>query len=255
MMDLASKIVLVFISNCIYFPFFPPELHFLVSISFIEKHDRRELVRPCSGGCKCQIQTGSQYFLPSVKCVCAVCCGGRPPAADSVGADVGEVRWASESIPVVSEVQRPQESASQRCMGNATGSPTSSTVSDKTHRSASCEATCGLLRQQYWIEPVFSPLPFSHITPSLLILTSEAAHGDGNGPYSCQVISSVASWYFPTSFWYLHIFIAHYCFLMANSDTLFWHPVCFCQTFSAPPGSDGWASRLVIFNSTRMCEF
>lgn len=42
------------------------------------------------------------------ECVCAVCRGRRAPAADSVGADVGEVLWASESLPVVPEVQRPQ---------------------------------------------------------------------------------------------------------------------------------------------------
>lgn len=149
-------------------------------------------MRPRPGGCRCQIPTGSAYFLPSVNCVCAVCRGGRPPAADSAGADVGEVRGASESSPVVSEVQRPQESAPHRGMGNAAGAPTSSTVSGKTHTSPACEANCGLLRQQCWIEPVLSPLPFSHITPSLLIHTSEAAHGDANGPDSCQVISAVA---------------------------------------------------------------
>lgn len=79
-----------------------------------------------------------QYFITSVKCICAVCCGRGPPAADSVGADVGEVRWASESIPVVSEIQRPQGSASQRGVGHTTESPSSSTVSDKTYISISC---------------------------------------------------------------------------------------------------------------------
>lgn len=98
------------------------------------------------------------------ECVCAVCRGRWPPAADSVGADVGEVLWASESLPVVSEIQCPPGSASLRGMGNAAESPTSS-VSDNTHISLSWEANCASLRHKYWREPVCcSPLPFSHFT-------------------------------------------------------------------------------------------
>lgn len=154
-----------------------------------------------------------QYFITSVKCICAVCCGRWPPAADSVGADVGEVCWASESIPVVSEIQRPQGSASQRGMGHTTESPSSSTVSDKTYISISC----GLLD-----EPVFfSLLPFPHITFCCWAcwFTPQAAQGEGDDLWSCLLI-------FPHFF--LVVFAHIYWSLLFSNDKLWYSVLVSC---------------------------
>lgn len=149
------------------FLFFFPELHFHIYFFCRKAWQRRTGVTMCRwvwgpDSCLCHVLRPVCLYVS--KCVCAVCRGKWPPAADSVGADVGEVLWASESRPVVSEIQSPQGGASLGGLGNAAESPTSS-VSDNTYISLPWEANCGSLRHKYWCEPVCcSPLPFSHFT-------------------------------------------------------------------------------------------